>query len=106
MPSLPTFFVSIAFGFIAWAIVTARYIWPGLRHKQRAEALRPVLILHTFRYLGLAVLVPGVVSRDLRPAFAQFTAYGDLIAAILALLSLLALPRGAGVVIAWISTTI
>ena len=96
------FFVSVGFGVIAWGIVAARYIWPELRHKQRAEALRPVLILHTFRYLGLAVLVPGVVSPDLPPAFAQLTAYGDLIAAILALLSLLALPRGAGVVIAWI----
>jgi hypothetical protein len=102
MLPLPIFFVSIAFGLIAWGIVTARYIWPELRHKQRADALRPVLILHTFRYLGLAVLVPGVVSPDLPPAFAQFTAYGDLIAAILALLSLRALPGGAGVVIAWI----
>ena len=37
------FFGSIAFSFIAWGIVTARYIWPELRLRQRAEALRPVL---------------------------------------------------------------
>src|SRR5215813_11190712 len=58
------FFVSIAFSFIAWGIVTARYIWPELRLRQRAEALRPLLILHSFRFIGLAVLVPGVVSPD------------------------------------------
>jgi hypothetical protein len=96
------FFVSIAFSFIAWGIVAARYIWPELRLRQRAEALRPLLILHSFRFLGLAFLVPGVVSPDLPPAFAHSAAYGDIIAATLALLSLLSLPRGAGVVVAWI----
>ena len=29
------FFVSIAFSLIAWGIVTARYIWPELRLRQR-----------------------------------------------------------------------
>src|SRR5713101_1543176 len=96
------FFVSIAFSFIAWGIVTARYIWPELRLRQRAEALRPLLILHSFRFIGLAFLVPGVVSPDLPSAFAHSAAYGDIIAATLALLSLLSLPNGPGVLIAWI----
>ena len=97
-----SFFAIVAFGLIAWAIVTGRYIWPALRHKRREEALRPVLILHTFRFLGLVFLVPGVVSPDLPPAFAQPTAYGDIIAATLALLALLVLPRSAGVALAWL----
>jgi hypothetical protein len=96
------FFISIAFSFIAWGIVTARYIWPGLRGRQRAEALQPLLILHSFRFIGLALLVPGVVSPDLPPAFARAAAYGDFIAAILALLSLLLLPGAAGVAATWI----
>jgi hypothetical protein len=102
MLSLPIFFVSIAFGLIAWGIVTARYIWPELRHKPRAEALRPVLMLHTFRYLGLSTLVPGVASANLPAAFALPEAYRDFIAATLALLTLLLLPRKAGVGLAWI----
>src|SRR5262249_25538257 len=61
------FFVSIAFSLTAWGIITARYIWPELRLRQRAEALRPLLILHSFRFIGLAFLVPGVVSPDLPP---------------------------------------
>jgi hypothetical protein len=96
------FFGSIAFSFIAWGIVTARYTWPELRLRQRAEALRPVLILHSFRFIGLAFLVPGVVSPDLPSAFAHSAAYGDITAAILALLALIALPSTSGVVIAWI----
>ena len=96
------FFLSIAFSFIAWGIVTARYIWPELRLRQRTEALRPLLVLHSFRFIGLAFLVPGVVSPDLPSAFARSAAYGDIIAATLALLSLLSLPRGVGVVITWL----
>jgi hypothetical protein len=96
------FFVSIAFGLIAWGIVAARYIWPELRLRKRADALQPLLILHIFRFIGLAFLVPGVVSPDLPTAFAHSAAYGDFIAAILALLSVLLLPSAAGVAVAWI----
>ena len=96
------FFVSIAFSFIAWGIVTARYVWPELRLRERAEALRPLLILHSFRFIGLAVLVPGVVSPDLPPAFAHSAGYGDLIAAILAFVSLQLLPGVAGIAAAWL----
>src|ERR1700761_538895 len=96
------FFVSIVFSLIAWGIVAARYIWPELRHRQRAEALRPLLILHSFRFIGLAFLIPGVVSPDLPAAFAHSAAYGDVIAATLALLSLLFLPRAVGFGIAWV----
>lgn len=102
MQSQLSFFVSIAFSFIAWGIVTARYIWPELRLRQRTDALRPLLMLHSFRFIGLAFLVPGVVSPDLPSAFAQSAAYGDIIAAILAVLALISLPSAAGVVIAWI----
>jgi len=96
------FFVSIAFSLIAWGIVTARYIWPELRLRSRVEALRPLLVLHSFRFIGLAFLVPGVVSPDVPAAFAHPVAYGDLIAAVLALLSLLLLPSAVGVAAAWI----
>jgi len=51
-----------------------------------------VLSLHSFRFIGLAFLVPGVVSPDLPSAFTHSAAYGDIIAAILALLALILLP--------------
>lgn len=102
MPSQLYFFVSVAFGFIAWGMVATRYLWPKLRQLPRAEALRPLLLLHSFRYIGLAFLIPGVVSPDLPSAFANPAAYGDIAAATLALLSLATLPGRVGFVIAWI----
>ncbi len=102
MPPQLYFFVSIAFAFIAWGIVARQYLWPKLRLLPQAEALRPILILHSFRFIGLAFLVQGVVSPDLPSAFAHPAAYGDIAAATLALLSLATLQTRTGVVIAWI----
>jgi hypothetical protein len=96
------FFVSIAFSLIAWGVVTARYLWPELRIRPAVDALRPILALHSFRFIGLAFLVPGVVSPDLPSAFARGAAYGDIIAAALALVSLWLLPSAAGVAATWV----
>ena len=96
------FFVSIVFSFIAWGLVTGSVIWPELRRRGRAEALRPLLMLHSFRFVGLAFLVPGVVSPDLPRVFAEGAAYGDIVAAALALLTLALLPGRLGIVAAWI----
>lgn len=47
MPPQALFGVSVALSFIAWGIVAMRYIWPELRSQSRADALRPLLILHS-----------------------------------------------------------
>ncbi|CAN7625125.1 hypothetical protein LJR230_004571 [Trinickia sp. LjRoot230] len=96
------FFASVAFGFVVWGVVTARYIWPALRERPRAAALEPLLVLHSFRFVGLAFLFPGVVSPDLPLTFARAAGYGDIVAAVLALLALLWLPRRIGIIAVWI----
>jgi len=96
------FFASVTFSFIAWSVVATTFIWPRLRSMHTADALRPILILHSFRFLGLAFLVPGVVSPDLPAAFARPDAYGDIVAASLALLSLALLKTRAGLPAVWI----
>jgi len=103
MPQLALYGTGIAFSFIAWGIVTAQYVWPELRRRSRADALRPLLLLHCFRFVGLSFLVPGVVAPDLPAAFAIPAAYGDLIAAILALLALaVGLHTRLGLALAWV----
>jgi len=89
------FGLSILMSFFAFGIVTKVYIWPRLRGMRRANALMPLVIPHTFRFVGLSFLVPGVVSPSLSPAFAVPAAYGDLVAAILAGVATLALAARA-----------
>jgi hypothetical protein len=57
---------------------------------------------HSFRFVGLAFLVKGVVAPELPAAFAVPAAYGDLIAAVLALLALAALRSRFGIPLVWI----
>src|SRR5215831_18121590 len=99
MPSPVLFGISAAFGVAVWGAVAWHYIWPALRERPRPENLKPILLLHGFRFLGLAFVVPGVVSRDLPTTFARPVAYGDLISAILALLALATLGTRTGTVL-------
>lgn len=96
------FFLSIAFALVAWSTVAVLYVWPTLRSMARADALQPILTLHAFRFFGLAFLIPGVVSADLPSVFAHAAAFGDLIAAMLALLALASLRSAAAAPIAWV----
>jgi hypothetical protein len=96
MPSIALLGVSVLFGLIAWGTITRLYIWPALSGLPCADALRPILALHCFRFVGLAFLIPGVVSPELPPSFAGPAAYGDLATATLALLALSALRSGFG----------
>lgn len=96
MPPHIAFKMSVPFGLIAWGTVAALYIWPELRGLAPTDAVRPLLVLHSFRYVGLAFLVPGVVSPDL-PA-----ALGDIVSALLALLALLGLGSAVSTALVWV----
>jgi hypothetical protein len=96
------FGISVLLGLVVWGMIAARYVWPALRDRPRAEALRPVLFLHAFRFVGLAFLVPGVVSPELPAGFAEPAAYGDLATSMLALLSIATLGSRLGTIIVWV----
>jgi hypothetical protein len=102
MPSPALFGTSVAISFVAWGAVAWHYIWPALRERPSPENLKPILLLHAFRFLGLSFVVPGVVSPELSAAFAQPVAYGDLITAILALLALAILGTRTGTLATWV----
>ena len=95
------FGISVLQGVVIWGLIGARYIWPALRGRPRTEALLPLLLLHAFRFVGLAFLVPGVVSAELPEAFARPAAYGDLATSLLALLAIATLGSRPGTIIIW-----
>jgi hypothetical protein len=100
------FGISVLLGLVVWGMIVVWYVWPALRDRPRTEALRPVLLLHAFRFVGLAFLVPGVVSPDLPAAFAEPAAYGDLATSMLALLAIAMLGSRAGTIIVWVFNSV
>jgi hypothetical protein len=102
MPSAVLFGISVTFGLAVWGVVARQYIWPALSERPSPENLKPILLLHAFRFLGLAFVVPGVVSPELPATFAQPVAYGDFITAVLALLAVATLGTGMGSVVTWV----
>lgn len=78
-----------------------RYIWPALRSRPRADALRPILLLHSFRFVGLAFLITGVVSPQLPQAFARPAAFGDLATAVLAVIASVMPDGPLGTILIW-----
>jgi membrane protein required for beta-lactamase induction len=92
MNELILFAGSVGLSFLAWGVVCARYLWPWLKQRSLAEAVKPLLLLHAFRFVGVAFVVPGVVSPALQSGFAVPAAYGDLVAAVLAWVAYAATP--------------
>ena len=104
MPTNAIFGLSILMSFVAFGIVTRLYIWPRLAGIQREDALIALATPHAFRFVGLSFIVPGVVSSSVPPSFAVPAAYGDLIAAILAIaaISTLVARKPWAIAIVWV----
>jgi hypothetical protein len=78
---------------IFW-IAARLYLLPRLHELRPQAVLLPILLLHSFRHLGLMFLEPGATYAGIPPQFAYPAAYGDLLAAVLALLSIPAVAVG------------
>lgn len=101
MEEFAVFGLSVALAVAAWAVVCATYVWPHLRGRTLAEAARPLLILHLFRFVGLSFLIPGVAGASLSRAFAEPGAYGDLLTVVLAWVALGLRRHRVGVAALW-----
>jgi len=66
------------------------YILPKIDQLIPQVILIPILILHSFRHFGLMFLAKGATYPGMPPQFAYPAAVGDLLAAILAFLAIIA----------------
>jgi hypothetical protein len=87
--------INLLFSTLVFYIAARIYLWPKLPELSARTVLVPILILHAFRHLGLMFLSPGAVYPGMPPEFAIPAAYGDLVAAVLALAAIAALSGDA-----------
>lgn len=93
MSSETLFRMHLVFGYVAWLLCFSVYVWPRLRATDRFAAHRAIATLHSFRFFGLAFILPGVVGPNLPASFATFAAWGDFATGVLAMLALLTAGR-------------
>jgi hypothetical protein len=85
--------VNLLLSTIVFAIAAKLYLIPQLAWVEPRAVVLPILLLHALRHLGLMFLAPGAVDPGIPRQFAVPAAYGDLIAAVLALVAIAAVVR-------------
>jgi hypothetical protein len=90
---------------VAFTLIAVWYWAPRLSRLAPINALTALLLLHVFRTAGLTIIVPEIgVDPNLPRSFAVPAAYGDLIAAVLAVIAIAALHNRIpfGALLVWI----
>ena len=91
MNSVTIFSIQILTSGFVFGIVAVWYVWPALTKISRNSALVILLFVHVPRYVGMTLLVTGMVDPKLPREFLSSAAYGDLLEAALAFASIFAL---------------
>jgi len=80
--------VNLLFSTLVFWIAAKLYLLPRLAEFEPRTILLPILLLHAMRHLGLMFLAPGAVFPGVPSQFAYPAAFGDLLAAVLALIAI------------------
>ena len=91
MTNVTIFWMQLFTSIFVFGIVAVWYVWPSLTRVSRNSALTVLLFVHVPRYVGMTVLVAGMIDPKLPTGFLSSTAYGDLLEAALAFASIVAL---------------
>jgi len=91
MTSVTIFWMQLVSSVFVFGIVAVWYAWPALTKLSRNSALTLLLFVHVPRYVGMTLLVAGMVDPQLPKAFLSSASYGDLLEAALALASIFVL---------------
>jgi len=107
MNSVTIFWFQLVSSVFVVSLVTTWYVWPALTKLSRNSALIALLFVHVFRYVGMTELVTGMIDPKLPGEFVSSAAYGDLLEAALALVSIFALRSNwrFAIPLVWVANT-
>ena len=69
--------VNLLFSTLVFWIAARIYVLPRLQELKPRTILLPILLLHSFRHLGLMFLAPGATYPNIPTPFAYPAAFGD-----------------------------
>ena len=86
--------VNLVLSTLVFWVAARTYVVPNLSRWNPQAILIPILLLHSFRHLGLMFLAPGATYPGMPLQFAHPAAWGDLVTAVLAMTAILSgIPR-------------
>ena len=85
--------INVVCSTLVFYVAARLYVLPRLDQWKPRDVLLPILLLHALRHLGLMFLTRGATYPGLPLQFAYPAAMGDLLAAVLAFLALVAVAR-------------
>ena len=85
------FWFQILTSVFVFSFMAVWYVWPLLTKRSRNSALTPLLWVHVFRYVGMTFSVTYLIDQTLPTEFRASAAYGDLLEAALAFVSIVTL---------------
>jgi hypothetical protein len=91
--------IQFSMAIAAYLLIYRTYLQPWLREQTFEAAVTPFLMVHIFRYLGLALLVTGQVDPAVSRDALGIMAYGDLASGISALVAVVAITVGSRFVV-------
>jgi hypothetical protein len=96
--------VNLLFSTLIFWVAARTYLLPRLHALDPQTVVVPILLIHSFRHLGLMFLTPGATYSGIPAEFAYPAAFGDLLAAVLALAAAFVLTRNfqSGKPLVWI----
>ena len=96
--------VNLLFSTLVFWIAARIYLLPKIDDLKPRTVLLPILLLHSLRHLGLMFLAPGATYSGIPPQFAYPAALGDLLAALLAIVTIPVVVKDAkhGRLLVWI----
>ncbi|MCY1169433.1 hypothetical protein [Sphingomonas echinoides] len=105
MNNVAIFWIQLFISVFVFSTVAAWYLLPALAKGSRNSALILLLFAHVPRYVGMTLLVPGMVDSNLPKDFLSSAAYGDLLEAGLAFVTIVGLRKNwrAAIPMAWVT---
>jgi len=96
--------VNLLFSTLVFWVAAKIYVLPKIHELRPRTILLPILLLHSTRHLGLMFLARGATYQGIPPEFAYPAAFGDLLAAVLAMVAIPAVATNAriGRLLVWI----
>ncbi|HVO73992.1 MAG TPA: hypothetical protein VMT35_08220 [Ignavibacteriaceae bacterium] len=91
MSNLQIFSLQILLSLIVYFLIMKWYISPRLSNLRVAQALVFMLFIHSFRHIGLTILIPSIVDSNISSPFITQYAFGEYFIAALAVVCLVGL---------------